>query len=181
MLINERIFSAPPKDYSGRLESEKKTFEVLEQLHIPYERLEHEPAETIAACEEIDRILQIHMCKNLFLCNRQKTEFYLLLMPGEKPFRTKDLSSQIQRARLSFADESFMLDFLNIRPGSVSVMGLMNDTEKRVKLLIDSDLMKEEYIGCHPCVNTGSLKIRMRDILEVFLPFVGHTYQTVVL
>ena len=116
----------------------------------------------------------MEICKNLFLCNRQKTLFYLLLMPGSKPFRTKELSAQIGSARLSFASEEYMEQFLDLTPGSVTVLGLMNDTDNRVQLLIDEDVVKDEYFGCHPCINTSSLKMKTNDILEKFLPAVHH-------
>ena len=131
------------------------------------------------ACKAIDEVLGIAMCKNLFLCNRQKTKFYLLLMPAEKPFKTKELSAQINSARLSFAGEESMVEYLDIHPGAVSVMGLMNDSENAVTLLIDEDLHKDEFIGCHPCVNTSSLKLKMSDVLEKFLPAVKHGYTSV--
>ena len=130
-------------------------------------------------CNEIDAILEVTMCKNLFLCNRQKTAFYLLLMPGDKKFKTKELSAQIGSARLSFAGPEDMVKHLDIEPGSVSVMGLMNDEEHAVQLLIDEDVLKDAYIGCHPCVNTSSLKIRTDDVIKKFLPAVGHDYKTV--
>lgn len=129
---------------------------------------------TIEACQGVDALLGMEICKNLFLCNRQKTQFYLLLMPGSKPFRTKELSAQIGSARLSFASEEYMEQFLDLTPGSVTVLGLMNDTDNRVQLLIDEDVVKDEYFGCHPCINTSSLKMKTNDILEKFLPAVHH-------
>lgn len=164
---------------NGRLLKEMAVYDVLEQLEIPYLRLDHEVTATVEDCHDIDRILGIHICKNLFLCNSQKTDFYLLMMPGDKKFKTKELSAQIQSARLSFAGPEYMEEFLNISPGSVSVMGLMNDTGKRVRLLIDRDVLEDEYVGCHPCVNTSSLKIKTKDILDKFLPYVGHDYTVV--
>ena len=131
------------------------------------------------ACEKIDEALEAVVCKNLFLCNRQKTMFYLLMMPGDKPFKTKELSAQIGSARLSFAEEAFMEEFLDITPGSVSIMGLMNDRENKVNLLIDEDVLKEEFLGCHPCVNTASLRLKTKDVTEKFLPCVGHSYRVV--
>jgi Ala-tRNA(Pro) deacylase len=125
-------------------------------------------------CEEIDRVLGATICKNLFLCNRQQTDFYLLMMPGDKPFKTKDLSAQIGSSRLSFATAEFMEQFLDITPGSVSVMGLMNDKDKRVRLLIDADVLKEEYVGCHPCINTSSLRLRTEDLREKIIPALAH-------
>lgn len=160
--------------FPRRESPEGEVYDLLRELGIPFERLDHEAAPTIEACAAIDRELGTKMCKNLFLCNRQQTCFYLLMMPGDKPFKTKELSSQLGCARLSFADEARMLELLRIRPGAVSVMGLMNDREGRVRLLIDRDLMRDEFVGCHPCVNTASLKLRWEDVLHVFLPKVGH-------
>lgn len=168
-----------PESLSGREAREVRTYDFLDRLNIEYERAEHEPAETMEACLAVDAALGTKMCKNLFLCNRQGTAFYLLLMPGDKPFRTKELSAQIGSARLSFASPENMATYLDIHPGAVSVMGLMNDTEREVTLLIDEDLLRDDFIGCHPCVNTASLKIRTKDILEVFLPATKHSYQTV--
>ena len=132
-------------------------------------------------CDDVDRLLGTEMCKNLFLTNAQKTAFYLLLMPGDKPFRTKDLSKQIGSARLSFADAEHMWEFLHIRPGAVSVMGLLFDTERRVRLLIDRELLSAPCLGCHPCENTSSLGIATADILNVFLPYTGHSYTEITL
>ena len=166
---------------SGRSEREIRSYEFLDSLGIEFDRTDHpdQPATTMEVCSKVDAVLDVHICKNLFLCNRQKTNFYLLIMPGDKPFKTKELSAQINSARLSFAEPEDMLKFLDIEPGAVSIMGLMNDKEKSVQLLIDEDVLKDEYIGCHPCVCTSSLKIKTKDIVEKFLPAVGHDYKTV--
>lgn len=150
-------------------------YELLERLGIDFQRIDHVQADTMEACLEVDAALQgAVICKNLFLCNRQRTGFYLLMMPGDKVFKTKELSAQIGSSRLSFAEAVYMEDLLHISPGSVSVMGLMNDTGGRVQLLIDRDVLKGEYFGCHPCVNTSSIRLRMEDLLQRFLPAVGH-------
>lgn len=167
----------PPSE--GRLPREMAVYGLLKELGISYQRLDHEPMATIEDCQGVDELLGIHMCKNLFLCNSQKTVFYLLMMPGEKKFKTKELSHQIGSARLSFASEEFMEEFLHIQPGAVSVMGLMNDGENRVNLLIDEDVLKEEYLGCHPCVNTASLRLKTEDVIRKFLPYVKHGYTSV--
>ncbi len=168
------LYEGRPKDESGRLEKEIKVYSLLDELGIFYYRTDHEEANTMAACAEIDKILNIPICKNLFLCNRQKTAFYLLVMPGGKVFHTKELSAQIQSSRLSFADAQHMEQYLNIKPGAVSIMGLMNDRENHVKLLVDEDVLAEEYFGCHPCVNTSSLKLKTSDVFDLFLPAVRH-------
>ena len=151
---------------------EIRTYTFLDSLGISFDRTDHpeHPATTMEVCAEVDAILDVHICKNLFLCNRQKTNFYLLVMPGDKPFKTKELSKQMGISRLSFADESFMEQFLDIHPGSVSVLGLMNDKEHRVSLAIDEDVLKEEMFGCHPCENTSSIRFRTKDLTEKILP-----------
>ncbi len=167
-----------PADAEKRLPKEQKCYDALDALGIEYAGVDHEHADTIEACHEIEATLGAEICKNLFLTNRQQTEFYLLLMPGDKPFKTKLLSKQIGTARLSFASSEHMQELLDITPGSVSVLGLLNDGG-RVHLVIDSDLLKDEFIGCHPCINTSTLRIRTSDILEKFLPSVGHEYTLV--
>lgn len=176
--MDDTVYTTRP-DGQGRLEKEMAVYDVLEKLEIPYMRLDHEVTPSIEACHDVDSRLGIEICKNLFLCNSQKTQFYLLLMPGMKKFKTKDLSSQLQVARLSFANELYMEEFLNITPGSVSIMGLMNDRDQRVRLVIDREVAESEYMGCHPCINTSSLKVKTKDILEKFLPFTGHDYTVV--
>ena len=169
------LMKGRPADCTGRLEREMAVYDLLDKLGIEYVRVDHEEANTMEACEEIDRALGTAMCKNLFLCNRQKTNFYLLMMPGDKPIKTKDLSQQIGSARLSFAEAEFMEEYLNILPGSVSVMGLMNDKEQHVQLLMDREVVESENLGCHPCVNTSSLRLGMADLMEKFLPAVAHS------
>ena len=173
------LYKGRPENVEGRLQRETRTYDFLDSLGIEYFRTDHEPANNMEACNKIDDVLGVIICKNLFLCNRQKTNFYLLMMPGDKKFKTKELSAQIGSARLSFAEPEDMLKFLDIEPGAVSIMGLMNDMEKAVQLLIDEDVLKGEFIGCHPCVCTSSLKIKTSDIIEKYLPAVGHDYKTV--
>ena len=171
-----KLENGRPENTEGRLQKEIRVYDFLDKLGVEYQRVDHEAAMTMEACEEIDRTLGdgTAICKNLFLCNRQETEFYLLLMPGDKPFKTKNLSAQIGSARLSFAKPEYMEKYLDIRPGAVSVMGLMNDHENHVQLLVDEDVMKGEYLGCHPCVNTSSMKVRTEDIFGKFLEAVHH-------
>ena len=168
-----------PQDWAERLPKEQRVYELLDSLAIDYQRIDHEAAMTMEACQEIDRVLEAGICKNLLLCNRQCTVFYLLMLPGDKVFKTKELSAQIGSSRLSFADGSYMEKFLDITPGSLSVLGLMNDSDRAVQLLIDEDLLKEERIGMHPCINTSSLRLRTRDLLDVILPALGRSYRTV--
>ena len=163
-----------PASAEGRLDKEMRVYDLLDNLGIEYERTDHIAAMTMEDCMEIDRILDVVICKNLFLCNRQKTKFYLLMMPGDKVFKTKDLSGAIGSSRLSFADSEYMEKYLDITPGAVSVMGLMNDTEGNVQLIMDKPVVESALLGCHPCVNTSSLRMKTKDVMEKFLPAVGH-------
>lgn len=174
-ILHAPVCEGRPTDSADRLEKELRTYDLLDSLQIPYLRIDHEALPTIEACRDVDTRLNTHVCKNLFLCNTQKTTFYLLMMPGEKKFQTKLVSRQLGVARLSFAPEEYMEQLLDLSPGSVSALGLMNDKDSKVQLLIDEDLLKEDYIGCHPCINTSSLRISTRDFVEKFLPAVKHT------
>ena len=168
------LYNGRPENAEGRLEKEIRTYDFLDSLGVEYQRVDHEAAMTIEACQEIDKTLEISICKNLFLCNRQETSFYLLMLPGDKKFKTKDISAQINSSRLSFVKPEYMEKFLDITPGSLSVLGLMNDKDQKVQLLIDEDVLKEPYIGCHPCINTSSLKIRTEDMMKKIIPEMKH-------
>lgn len=186
------IYKGRPEDTSNREPREVRVYDLLDSLGIEYDRLDHEPAMTMEVCAQIDAAFErttlanfkantdddkakhAIICKNLFLCNRQKTKFYLLMIPGDKKFLTKDLSQQINSARLSFADGEAMQKYLDVMPGSVSVMGLMNDQDNTVQLLIDSDVLQSQYVGCHPCMNTSSLRMKVRDLTEKILPAIHH-------
>ena len=168
-LVNGR-----PLDCSGRLAKEVRVYDLLDSLEIPYQRIDHEATMTMEACAAVDAVLEATICKNLLLCNRQNTVFYLLMLPGDKVFKTSALSKQIGSSRLSFASPEYMEEYLDITPGSLSVMGLMNDHDHHVELLMDEDVLKGEYIGCHPCINTASLRMKTADLMEKVIPAMGH-------
>ena len=171
MFIDPKVYTGGAE---GRLEKEMRSYALLDSLGLEYRRVDHEHADTIEACEQVEGLLECKICKNLFLTNRQQTDFYLLIMPGEKPFKTKLLSKQIGSARLSFASAEHMEKYLDITPGSVSILGLMNDKGGAVRLLVDRDLLNEEYFGCHPCINTSSLRLKTADVFGKLLPAMGH-------
>ncbi len=168
-----------PAELTGRPEKEIRVYDFLDGIGVQYWRVDHAPAMTMEICSGIEKTLGAPICKNLLLCNRQNTQFYLLLMPGDKNFRTSVLSKEIGSSRLSFADGSYMEAFLDITPGSLSVLGLMNDRDGRVQLLVDEDVLQAAYLGCHPCINTSSLRITMEDVREKLIPALGHEPQTV--
>ena len=176
-----QLLKKRPENCEERLLKEIKCYDFLDNLGINYLRVDHKEAENMEICSQIEKVLGAQICKNLFLCNRQETQFYLLMMPANKPFKTKDLSKQIESSRLSFASAENMEKYLDITPGSVSILGLMNDNENCVKLLVDSDLLKQEYIGVHPCINTSSLKIKTNDVLKTIVDALKHPMTIVAL
>lgn len=169
-----QLLHGRPETNNGRLAKEIRVYDFLDNLGIEYGRVDHDAAMTMEACVWVDKALETTMCKNLMLCNRQCTDFYILLLPGEKKFKTSVLSKQIGSSRLSFADGEYMERFLDITPGALSILGLMNDKENRVKLLIDKDLLAGTHIGVHPCVNTSSLKLKTSDLIETIIPAMKH-------
>ncbi|MBQ3417156.1 MAG: prolyl-tRNA synthetase associated domain-containing protein [Ruminococcus sp.] len=172
-----QLYKGSPEKLSGRSERERRSYTFLDSLGIDFDRTDHPdaPATTMEVCEEVDAVLGVRICKNLFLCNRQKTVFYLLIMPGDKPFKTKELSHQMGISRLSFGEENYMVDLLDVHPGSVSMLSLIYDTEQKVTLVIDEDVLKEEYFGCHPCENTSSIRFLTKDLTEKILPALHRT------
>ena len=175
------LLTGRPENCQDRLPKEIRVYDLLDALGVAYQRIDHEAAMTMEACAAIDEALDAVICKNLLLCNRQQTDFYLLMIPGDKQFKTSALSKQIGSSRLSFASAEHMERLLDITPGSVSVLGLMNDREKQVQLLIDEDVLKGEYFGCHPCINTSSLRLRTDDLMNRILPAMDHMPRLVTL
>ncbi len=177
MNISAPFTSAPEK--GCRQEKELRVYKFMEENNIPIYGIDHDEAATMEICEKIEGTLGADICKNLFLCNAKASSFYLLLMPGKKAFKTKFLSKQINSSRLSFGSAENMEQYLDITPGSVSIMGLMNDNEKTVNLLIDKDLLSVPEIGFHPCVNTSTLKLSTDDLINLVIPALGRTYTIV--
>ncbi len=175
------IETGRPADCSGRLEKECAVYDLLEQLNIPFTRADHPAAFTMEECEAVSQALHTPICKNLFLCNRQKTAFYLLLLPASKPFRTKEITAQLGCARLSFAGEEQLASLLHLTPGSATIFGLQYDTENRVQLVVDRDLLDEAYFGCHPCINTSTIRLSTSDVFDRLTHALHHDYTLVTL
>lgn len=169
------LLHGTPEDLTGRSDREVRSYRFLDSLGISFDRTDHSdtPATTMEVCADVDAVLGVRICKNLFLCNRQKTSFYLLIMPGDKPFKTKELSGQMGISRLSFAGAEDMEKYLDVHPGSVSVLGLLNDRLHNVRLVIDEDVLKEEWFGCHPCENTSSIRFKTSDLTDKIIPALG--------
>ena len=175
------LFKGRPEDESGRPEKELRVYDLLDSLGTEYFRIDHAPAsgDDPALLEEIEKSLDAEICNNLILANRQRTKFYMMMIPSYKRFRSSDISKQAGSSRLHFAEPEYMEELIDCTPGSASVMGLMNDKEKRVQLLVDEDVLNAEYVGCHPCINTSSLRIRSEDLFGKVLEAMGHDYITV--
>ena len=157
-----------------RIDKEERVYDLLDQLNIDYQRIDHEEANTMEICLEIEKTLKSTICKNLFLVNSNKSQYYLLMLKENKKFKTKMISKQINSSRLSFGSDEKMLEYLDITPESVSLLGLMNDHDFKVQLLMDKDLLQDEYLGCHPCINISSLRIKMKDVFEKIIPSLHH-------
>lgn len=162
------------KDPVNRIPAELACYDLLDSLGIVYSRADHSHADTIECCQAVEAVLGWPVCKNLFLCNRQKTQYYLLMLEGHKVFKTKDLSKQLGVSRLSFAGPEDMESLLGVHPGSVTVLGLMNDQENKVQLVMDQPIYEGENVACHPCISTSTLCFSRRDLLEKLLPAVHH-------
>ena len=165
-----QVYRGVPKDIDSRQEKERKCYDFLSKLGIDYEVVDHEEASDMDRCREIESVLGVKICKNIMLCNRQESRFFIFMMPGDKKYVTKEFSKKIGMSRLSFAKEKYLKEFLNVSSGSVSVLALLNDTDNKVELVIDRDVIQQDHIRCHPCVNTSTLKIKTEDFLNKIIP-----------
>ncbi|MBQ8146797.1 MAG: prolyl-tRNA synthetase associated domain-containing protein, partial [Clostridia bacterium] len=145
------LYKGRPTSVEGREAREIRVYDYLDSLGIEYYRVDHDSIFGDDECEAVERVLDNVICKNIFLCNRQKTSFYMLVMPAHKRFNTSQVSHLLNSSRLSFGTPEDMLDLLDVTPGSVSIMALMNDKENKVQLVIDKELLDHEDFGCHPC------------------------------
>ena len=177
MYINPQTYTIHPE--STATEKEMQSYLFLEENGVSYVRAEHDEAATIELCEDVEKVIDAKICKNLLLCNRQQTKFYMLLIPGDMPFKTKYLSAQINSSRLSFASGEKMEELLNVSPGSLTVLSLMFDKEETVELLIEKNVFNDEFFACHPCVNTATVKFLTSDLKDKVLPALGRKYTVV--
>lgn len=169
--ISEISTTAPKK---GTNATKDKVFALLDKLHIPYERVENDVVETMEECKEIDQALGTEIRKSIFLCNQKKTSFFLVVMPAEKQLDTGALEKKLGVSHLSFASGELMEKHLGTKPGSASIMGLINDEDEYVQLIMDKEVADEEWFGCNPGINTDHLKIKTQDLLKKFLPRIYH-------
>ncbi len=177
--MHESVLYYGRPEPGSRIPVEERCYDLLDSLDISFTRVDHDAAMSMTALDEADRILGCTIAKNLFLTNRQQTDFYLLIMAGSKPFKTKYLSAQLGCSRLSFAAEEHLEKYLGVKSGSASLLGLMNDTSKRVRLVFDVELLHEKLFACHPCINSSSIAFSSEDMLTKLLPSLGRDYALV--
>lgn len=172
MIRISEVHQGAPDDQRQGLESQ--AYDTLKKLGIPFERVDNDAVEAMADCVEISERLGAEIRKTVLLCNRQKTEYHMLIMSADKPFVTKDYSEAVGCARMSFASGDAMVELLGQPPGTASVMGLLNDGDGRVKLLIEESVANEDWFACNPGVNTSHIRFRTKDLVEKLLPAIGH-------
>ena len=166
----------PTEGNENRTAAETAVYDFLDRTGAAYTTLCHPAAFTMEECEAVRRAIGAHVFKNLFLTNRQQTLFFLLMIPADKPFKTKYLTSQLGCARLSFASSEAMRELLHTAPGAVSPLGLIHDRACRVRLIVDRDLAATDRYACHPCVNTASVALSLTELLERIIPATGHSF-----
>lgn len=167
------IKNTAPESYQTRLQ--QMVYQTLVKLHIPFERVHTDEAITMEDCTQIDATLKMKMVKTLFLCNRQKTNYYLFITCGTKPFRSKDFSNALGVPRVSFAPVDKMEELLQTKVGAATVFSALLDKNQQVQIVFDKDVLAEEWYGCSDGTTTGYMKVRTAQILHEFLTFAGHT------
>lgn len=178
MYISE-VVKTVPEDARGALET--KTYEELTRLGIKFERVDNDPVEAMDECTEIAGKLGTEIRKTIVVCNRQKTQYYLVILPADKRFDSKRFAQMMQCARVSFASAEDMESILGVQPGSATVMSILNDTDNKVQVVVDKAVADEKWFGCNPGANTTHLKIKTNNLLNNFLPAEGHKPEIIVL
>lgn len=166
------IMNTAPVVFKSDLQ--KSVYETLQKTGIPFERVNTDEAISMDDCVLIDAKLNMNMVKTLFLCNRQQTEFYLFVTKGDKPFKSKDFSHALNISRVSFAPADLLFSMLGTHIGAATVLSMLIDTENKVKVVFDSEVLAEKWYGCSDGTTTGYLKIETTLIVNRYLKFVNH-------
>ena len=177
MFYVSEIQTQAPETFHTPLQAE--VYRTLAILDIPFERVDTDEAITMEDCILIDEKLDMKMVKTLFLCNRQKSVFYLFVTTGDKPFRAKDFSGALGVSRVSFAPAELMPQMLGTKIGAATVFSALLDTAKDVHFIFDRDVLKEEWYGCSDGTTTGYMKIGTERIVKDFLPYTKKQLQII--
>lgn len=154
-------------------------YKTLNELHIPYQRVETDEVITMEDCAAVNERLQMNMVKTLFLCTRHQQELYLFVTAGNKRFDSKWFSQELNTSRVSFAPEESMHMLLGTNIGAATIFSTLLTSAKDVHLVIDKDVLQEEYYGCSDGTTTGYMKIKTSDITDRFLPATGHSFSVI--
>ncbi|MBO5495601.1 MAG: prolyl-tRNA synthetase associated domain-containing protein [Eubacterium sp.] len=171
------IIKTAPTEFKSTLQ--QKVYETLDALEIPFERVDNTPAVTMEDCIEIDEKLKVKTVKTLFLCNRQKTAFYLFVTAGDKPFVTKDFGKALGVSRVSFAPAELLDSMLDTKPGATTVLSTVLDTDNSIRVVIDSEVTGYEYYGCTDGTATSYMRLKTEDVLNKYLPYTNHEYTVI--
>ena len=178
MFISE-IYTVAPEHERG--EHETTVYKELDRLGIKYERVDNDTVETMEECVEISEKLGAEIRKTIVVCNRQKTDFYLVILPAGKRFDSKLFAAMMHTARVSFASPEDMQRVIGLTPGEASVMGILNDPEGKVKVVIDKAVADAEWFACNPGANTSHLRFKTKQLINNFLPAEGHKAEIIML
>jgi len=166
------VYTTPPSEFKTVLQ--EKTYRALQELHIPFERVDTDEAITMEDCIQINKVLNVKVVKTLFLCNRQQTSFYLFITAGDKPFKTKDFSKALGVSRVSFAPADLMEKMLGTKVGATTVFSALLDKDNAIPVVFDKEVTCEEWYGCTDGTTTCYMKVKTEHILHAFLPYTKH-------
>lgn len=172
MFYISEIQKAAPAECKNNLQ--QLVYSTLEKLEIAFERVDTDEAISMEDCILINRKLNMKMVKTLFLCNRQHTALYLFITTAEKPFKSKDFSTALDVSRLSFAPVELLQTRLGVKIGAATIFGILLDTKNEIQVIIDKDVVSEEWYGCSDGTTTGYMKIAIESVIDKFLNFTNH-------
>jgi len=172
MLYVSEIVNEKPKEFEN--ETQRMIYEALEELKIPFDRVENDFMISMEDCEAVNKKMNTRMAKNLFLCNRQKTEFYLFITKDNKHFNTKIFSKAMGISRVSFAPEETLTEYLGTKIGATTIFSLVYDKDCKVHLVIDKDVLEEKFHACNDGTNNAHIKITTKDLMEKYLKYTKH-------
>lgn len=166
-----------PSEYKTPLQ--EMTYKFLSENNIEFSRVDNDEAVTMEDCIEIDKALDMKTVKTLFLCNRQKTQFYLFVTEGDKPFVTKDFSSALGISRVSFASAEMLDEIIGTKVGATTIFGVLREQAQEVRVVFDKAVCESEWFGCSDGTTSCYMKLKTDDILNKLLPSSGHTYEVI--
>ena len=163
-----------PEDFDKRPEKEQRVYEFLDELGIDYLYLDHQEEFSMGDAADADEAIGVVGAKNVFLRDKKRRNYFLILVNGTKRIDLKPISELTGIKKLTFCHEDDLDEVLGLTPGAVTPLGLLNDPEGRVQLIIDESLQDEELFAMHPCVNTVTIRMSNQDFMNTVIPAMGH-------